>query len=260
MNALVEIRDGAARANSLVVADKFGKQHKDVLRAVTVLAKSRPDLERNFAPMIRQVEIGKGGSRASRYFEMDRKGFMLLVMGFTGEKALDWKIRFIDAFDRMEALLSVPQNDDDEEGFALAASPAPPDLPFVERMKVEPPTIQLAYVREMRLARGRPGAIRAMVALGWEEEEETGAGALTAMLPRYDPDLEGLARWLDERTVRSPGERIRTAALWQDWRHWCAQQGFDARNDCWFGKSLPRLGVARRKSGVSICVGVHLKN
>jgi phage antirepressor YoqD-like protein len=34
---------------------------------------------------------------------MDRKGFMLLAMGFTGAEALQWKVKLIDAFDYLEA-------------------------------------------------------------------------------------------------------------------------------------------------------------
>jgi hypothetical protein len=43
--------------------------------------------------------------RKSRAFALDRDGFTLLVMGFTGPKALDWKIAYIEAFNRMEAAL-----------------------------------------------------------------------------------------------------------------------------------------------------------
>lgn len=106
MSALVEVRDGTARAASTVIADRFGKRHGDVIRAVRSLVKATPDLERNFALMIQQVATGKGAARSSQYYEMDRKGFVLLVMGFTGPKAMEWKIAFYDAFDRMEAALA----------------------------------------------------------------------------------------------------------------------------------------------------------
>lgn len=36
---------------------------------------------------------------------MNRDGFMLLAMGFTGEKVLDWKIQYINAFNTMEEML-----------------------------------------------------------------------------------------------------------------------------------------------------------
>ena len=42
---------------------------------------------------------------------MDREGFMLLAMGFTGKEALRWKLAFIAAFNRMEAELQKPAYD-----------------------------------------------------------------------------------------------------------------------------------------------------
>lgn len=39
-------------------------------------------------------------------FEMDRDGFVLLAMGFDGDKALEWKIKYINAFNQMERMLS----------------------------------------------------------------------------------------------------------------------------------------------------------
>ncbi|MFO1351927.1 MAG: Rha family transcriptional regulator, partial [Gammaproteobacteria bacterium] len=36
-------------------------------------------------------------------FEIDRQGFEILAMGFTGAKALEWKFRYSDAFAAMEA-------------------------------------------------------------------------------------------------------------------------------------------------------------
>ena len=36
---------------------------------------------------------------------MNRDGFALLTMGFTGKQALQWKIKYINAFNEMEAKL-----------------------------------------------------------------------------------------------------------------------------------------------------------
>lgn len=43
--------------------------------------------------------------RTYKAYEMTRDGFSLLVMGFTGKKALDWKLKYIDAFNLMEQQL-----------------------------------------------------------------------------------------------------------------------------------------------------------
>lgn len=39
-------------------------------------------------------------------FIMNRDGFNLLTMGFTGSKALNYKLEFIEAFNKMEAMLT----------------------------------------------------------------------------------------------------------------------------------------------------------
>ena len=96
---IVQIADGHATTLSTQVADYFGKRHDNVIRSVKCLIKSAPELNgRNFAPV--EIKDAKGELRPA--YRMDRKGFVLLSMGFTGERALKFKIAYIDAFDRME--------------------------------------------------------------------------------------------------------------------------------------------------------------
>lgn len=103
----LNIINGRPTALSTQVAEFFGKLHKDVLKAIRNLISSAPELnERNFAPV--EIKDSKGELRPA--FRMDRKGFVLLAMGFTGEQALKFKIAYIDAFDRMEAQLSTANN------------------------------------------------------------------------------------------------------------------------------------------------------
>ncbi|HEU5019679.1 MAG TPA: Rha family transcriptional regulator [Pseudolabrys sp.] len=97
MNALVSIHDGAAFANSRDVAAKFGKRHADVLRTIDQLIAQAPELnQRNFA-FVGYVDE-KGEHRPG--YNLDRDGFALLAMGFTGKSALRWKLRYIEAFSR----------------------------------------------------------------------------------------------------------------------------------------------------------------
>ena len=94
----LNIINGRPTALSTQVAEFFGKLHKDVLKAIRNLISSAPELnERNFAPV--EIKDSKGELRPA--FRMDRKGFVLLAMGFTGEQALKFKIAYIDAFDEM---------------------------------------------------------------------------------------------------------------------------------------------------------------
>lgn len=45
-------------------------------------------------------------NRSKPMYRLNRDGFMLLVMGYTGKKALLVKLRFLAAFNTMEELLS----------------------------------------------------------------------------------------------------------------------------------------------------------
>ncbi len=84
------------------------KKHSDVVRAIEAISTKKPELvaSRNFAQWSEQVEIGSGAKRTVTGYWMDRKGFCLLAMGFTGSKALEFKCAFYDEFDRMEKALS----------------------------------------------------------------------------------------------------------------------------------------------------------
>src|SRR5260221_6762771 len=93
---------GRAFASSRDVAAYFGKPHKNVLRAIRGLIAAHPELRRlNFAPS----EWVNEQAKPQPVYDMDRDGFVLIAMGFTGMKALEFKILYIDAFNKMEAAL-----------------------------------------------------------------------------------------------------------------------------------------------------------
>lgn len=115
--------------SSREVAARFGKKHKDVLREIDRLGGQVPAEYhgRNFAPMIVDVEIAKGAVRQDRAFALTRDGFTLLAMGFTGAAAVQWKLKYIEAFNALErAVLENARADALTEGarMALRLTPA----------------------------------------------------------------------------------------------------------------------------------------
>lgn len=98
--------EGRPVTSSIKVAEYFGKQHKDVLESIRKLVGLKPEFERERNFSLTQ-EIKKLGAtmRKIPFYWMDRKGFSILAMGFTGAKALDFKCAFYDEFERMEAQL-----------------------------------------------------------------------------------------------------------------------------------------------------------
>jgi Rha family phage regulatory protein len=100
---------GRLLVDSRDVARQFSRAHKTVLSAIDTMVLRRPDLlGQKFLPKQVGAETANGASRETRAFDMDRDGFSLLVMGFTGEKALAWKVAYIEAFNMMEAQLRQP--------------------------------------------------------------------------------------------------------------------------------------------------------
>lgn len=105
MENLVINQNGQLVTNSLLVAEKFGKPHKNVLASIRELLTSAEKL----ADVFQEVSYLDNYNREQPMFAMNRDGFSLLVMGFTGESALEFKLDFIDAFNKMEAELKAQQ-------------------------------------------------------------------------------------------------------------------------------------------------------
>lgn len=110
MNELINImeKDGQLVVSSRQVAENFEKQHKDVLESICKLISQMSSAE-NSANLFIQSEYADKYGRMQKEYLMTRDGFSLLVMGFTGNKALEWKLKYIEAFNHMEAELNSPE-------------------------------------------------------------------------------------------------------------------------------------------------------
>lgn len=87
--------------SSLDVAETFEKRHDHVLRDVECLRKDIP----NFGEMFFETSVPDSYSRERKVYYMNRDGFTLLVMGYTGEKAMKFKLAYIKQFNAMEKVL-----------------------------------------------------------------------------------------------------------------------------------------------------------
>ena len=112
-NSLVFIQNDTPLTTSRTVAEKFGKNHRDVLKAIRELITQTEGMRKNaHTPMFTETTwTNEQNGQTYPQYLMTRDGFSLLAMGFTGKKALEFKLKFIDAFNRMEEALSVPQID-----------------------------------------------------------------------------------------------------------------------------------------------------
>ena len=104
--ALVTSYNGVLVADSLEVADRFGKRHTHVLRSIDDLINQlESQSTQNWADYFIPDDYQDNKNRTQRRFKLTRDGFSLLVMGFTGPAALHWKLLYIEAFNKMEQAL-----------------------------------------------------------------------------------------------------------------------------------------------------------
>ena len=100
----VMLHNGRPATTSLEVAKFFGKRHDNVVRDIKEIIDNTPESfsALNFEGANYIDEQAKNRPMYIIY----RDGFMLLVMGYTGKKALVIKLAYIEAFNRMEAELA----------------------------------------------------------------------------------------------------------------------------------------------------------
>lgn len=89
--------------DSLKVADAFGKRHDRVIRSIeNILNDSPQKWGQCFKPSFYEDSSGK----KNKMYLMNEKAFSVLVMGFTGKKALEWKWKYADAFEQMRLFIA----------------------------------------------------------------------------------------------------------------------------------------------------------
>ena len=101
-------QNGEPVVSSLQIAENFEKRHDHVMRGIEDILRGLP--KNGDTPMFYKTEYTheQNGQTYPMYL-MNRDGFSLLVMGFTGKAALEWKLKYIQAFNEMEKKLATPQ-------------------------------------------------------------------------------------------------------------------------------------------------------
>lgn len=104
---LVILKDQEAVTTSIKVAESFNKRPDHVLESITKLEKDLP----TFGEMFVEGTAKDSYGRSRKMFYMNRDGFTLLAMGFTGKKALQFKLQYIEAFNQLEQQAKQLQQD-----------------------------------------------------------------------------------------------------------------------------------------------------
>lgn len=95
-----------ARVDSLFVADFFEKQHKHVLRDIAKITQPTSGLSEEFIKNnFKEDKYKDVTGRKLPCYQMTRDGFTMLVMGYTGTKAMRFKELYIKRFNEMEEFI-----------------------------------------------------------------------------------------------------------------------------------------------------------
>ena len=103
---ILSTQNGEPVASSREVAKRFGKEHKHVLAAIRQILAA----ENSATKFFHETAFEYRGQRFPEYL-MNRDGFALLAMGFTGKEAVTWKLKYIEAFNQMEKQLAAQHKD-----------------------------------------------------------------------------------------------------------------------------------------------------
>jgi anti-repressor protein len=95
-------KKGTPVTSSLIVADIFEKDHKNVLQSIRELMTAENSA---VLSMFYESTYTNAQNKKQPMFIMNRDGFSLLAMGFNGTKALQWKLKYIDAFNKLEEVV-----------------------------------------------------------------------------------------------------------------------------------------------------------
>lgn len=106
---ILSTQNGEPVASSRDVAKRFGKEHKHVLAAIRQILVA----ENSATKFFHEGTFEYRGQKFPEYL-MNRDGFSLLAMGFTGKEAVQWKLKYIEAFNAMEKQLAQQHRDQRE--------------------------------------------------------------------------------------------------------------------------------------------------
>ena len=114
---LVEVKKNEVFCDSNMVSKKFGIKHNKVVRTIEKLLSDLDKLRgTECTPKVWTEERNYRGRDYTAYL-MDRQFFSLLSMKFQGLKALEWQVKFNNAFYEMEKYILQAELNKSDVGF-----------------------------------------------------------------------------------------------------------------------------------------------
>ena len=119
---LITIENGQPVTTSLKIAELFRKQHKNVIQRIETLQCSSDFNRLNFKPIF----YNDSYNRKQKGYEITKDGFAILVMGYNGKKAMEFKEKYINAFNQMATnMKNVLEHNQQPKKTKVIDAPAP---------------------------------------------------------------------------------------------------------------------------------------
>jgi Rha family phage regulatory protein len=151
LNQLVFVEKNQAVTNSLIVAESFGKNHADVLRDIRKMECSEEFRLRNFA----ESSYVNSQNKEMPMYHMNKNGFTLLAMGYTGKEAMKFKESYINEFERMERILTKPKILSEREQLVAAMKLSIESAEELAQVKEEVAEIKHTLTNQLTLDHGQ---------------------------------------------------------------------------------------------------------
>lgn len=115
MNLGLITKNNQVVVSTKIIAQDFSKEHNSVLKTIDGENRKGKHIDGLIDGIIKssgnplqyfiESTYKDSSGKNNKEYLLTRDGFSLLVMGFTGQKALEWKIKYIEAFNSMEAFI-----------------------------------------------------------------------------------------------------------------------------------------------------------
>ncbi|MBT2722279.1 Rha family transcriptional regulator [Bacillus sp. ISL-46] len=151
MNQLVFVEKNQAVTDSLTVAEVFEKGHDKVLRDIRNLGCSDEFRLANFG----ESTYLNNQNKELPMYHMNKKGFTLLAMGYTGKEAMKFKEAYIDEFEQMEEKLKKPRILSEREQLVAAMKLSIESAEEIAAVKEEVKEIKHTLTNQLTLDHGQ---------------------------------------------------------------------------------------------------------
>lgn len=162
MNQLVIMQDHQAVTTSLQVAEVFTKNHQHVLRDLDSLKEG----VQNWTDLFWEDSyVHPQNKQTYRMIYMNRDGFTLLAMGFTGKEALQFKLNYINAFNKMEQSAHQPRVLTEKEQLRASMKLSLDTSEEVEVLKIEVNDLKEKVEKQITIDHGEQRRLQKAVAI-----------------------------------------------------------------------------------------------